>query len=52
MKQDIYDTVCIGVRLSKEMHKKLKQTAKACDLTISQFVRVAVKNLIEQKNQN
>lgn len=40
------DMICLGVRIPKEIHAKLAKVAKSKDLTISQLVRIAIKNAI------
>lgn len=40
------ETICIGVRITKELHKELAKCAKAKDLNISQLVRLAIKKII------
>ncbi len=43
------DMICLGVRITKKTHEELAELAANKDLTISQLVRIAIKNLITNK---
>ena len=45
-KQD--NIICLGVRIPKEMHEALAKAAKDNDLTMSQVVRIAIKDFIKK----
>lgn len=40
------DMICLGVRIPKKTHEELANLAASKDLTISQLVRIAIKNII------
>lgn len=42
------EMICIGVRIPKELHEEFKQLAKNRDLTISQVIRIAIKDFIKK----
>lgn len=45
------DVICIGVRIPYELHRELKQLADSKDLTLSQLVRLAIKNIIADQSE-
>lgn len=42
------NVICIGVRIPKTLHKELTDLANKKDLTLSQLVRIAIKQIIAE----
>ena len=46
------ETICIGVYIPKETHAKLVAAAKEKELTLSDIVRIAIREYATKENQN
>jgi len=43
------ERICLGVQVSKDMHSKLVELSGAKELTISDIVRMAIKDYIQKE---
>lgn len=46
------ETICIGVYISKETHAKLVAAAKDKELTLSDIVRIAIREYATKETEN
>lgn len=47
----IKDKICLGVYITDDTHKKLTEIAAEKELTLSDIVRMALKDFIAKQNQ-